>query len=185
MRIIGGIAHGRRLRTLRGEKIRPTADRVREALFNILGEKVSGCRFLDLFAGSGSVGIEALSRGAAEAVFVEQDTQARRILQHNLEPLGWEDKVRIYPQHILSALEIMARHEEQFEIIFADPPYYERWPQKLLPKLKGEKLLAPGGWFIIEHSVKEIIPLRKGQWWQIRTEKYGDTVLSFYIRKEM
>lgn len=184
MRVIGGIARGRHLRTLRGDRIRPTADRVREALFNILGKRVCGIRFLDLFAGSGSVGIEALSRGAAMVVFVEQDPQAIKVLRQNLQSLGWEEKALIYRQHVFQALEIISRQGEQFEIIFADPPYHQRWPQKLLGKMGEKILLVPGGWLIIEHHVKENLSLRDGAWWQIRSEKYGDTVLSFYTRKE-
>jgi len=184
MRVIGGIARSRHLRTLRGKRIRPTADRVREALFNILGERISGIRFLDLFAGSGSVGIEALSRGAARVVFVEQDPRAIRVLRQNLQSLGWEEKALIYPQHVFQALEIISRQEEKFEVVFADPPYHRRWPQRLLEKMGEKILLVSGGWLIIEHHVKENLSSREGEWWQIRTERYGDTMLSFYTRKE-
>ena len=117
MRVVAGQLKGRRLQAPKGRRTRPTADRVREAVFSMLGD-VSGARVLDLFAGSGALGIEALSRGAAKVVFVERDPRAAAIIHRNLDALGLDQPVRRQ-----DALRFLARPEETFDLVFADPPY--------------------------------------------------------------
>ncbi|HIE51483.1 MAG TPA: 16S rRNA (guanine(966)-N(2))-methyltransferase RsmD, partial [Armatimonadetes bacterium] len=123
MRILGGQAKGQRLKTGAGRQVRPTAAAVRKVLFDILGPHLEGTRFLDLFAGYGSVGLEALSRGAAQAVFVERNRQCCRVLAENLHALGWQERGEVLCAEVHRALETLAHRGEQFEVIFADPPY--------------------------------------------------------------
>ena len=121
MRIVAGAYKGRRIEAPRGRSTRPTSDRVREALFSILGTAVDGARVLDLFAGSGALGIEALSRGAAQAVFVDSDESAIAAIEANLEALGID--ARAHRRDAFSWLEGAARREEAFDLVFCDPPY--------------------------------------------------------------
>ena len=143
MRVVAGAFRGRRIEAPRGRATRPTSDRVREALFSILGA-VDGLRVLDLFAGSGALGIEALSRGAAEAVFVESDERAAATVRRNLEALGVE--ARVHRRDAFSWLERAAGGEEAFDLVFADPPYSSasrtagRLSELLPPLLTGTSL---------------------------------------------
>src|SRR5262245_38258932 len=123
MRIISGELRGRRLKAPPGLATRPTSDRLREALFNILGGDVAGSRFLDVFAGSGAVGLEAYSRGADSVGFVEHSRRALALLEENVEHCGASEGVRIVARDALSALRSLATKGEEFDIVFVDPPY--------------------------------------------------------------
>src|SRR5438067_1484477 len=123
MRIISGEARGRVLKTRSGQGTRPTDARAREMLFNILGDRVPDARFLDLYAGTGAVGLEALSRGAARCVFIEQNAVAVRAIRENVRVLGWQDRAQIWHATVKSALPRLVEAGEQFDIVFADPPF--------------------------------------------------------------
>jgi len=179
MRVVAGRFGGRRLRSLTHTGLRPTSERVREALFAILGQQVTGARTLDLFAGTGGLGIAALSRGAAVAVFVERDRRAVSLLRANLALLGLgpgEAELVIGP--VASALRNLAGQGRQFDLVLADPPYEAGVAGLTLSALAGGHLVAADGLVVLEHraSVSFIVPAGL-----ILADRraYGDTVLSF------
>ncbi|MBC7325298.1 MAG: 16S rRNA (guanine(966)-N(2))-methyltransferase RsmD, partial [Moorella sp. (in: Bacteria)] len=170
---------GHRLRTPGGRKTRPTSDRVREALFNILGARVVESLFLDLFAGSGAVGLEALSRGARQAVFVENDRQALACLHDNLAATGFKDKGVVIGSDVRRGVAGLLEEGRVFDLIFLDPPYRQGWGEVILPA--AVPLLAPEGVVILETAVSEAAPEIAGM--EIKDRRvYGDTALIFYGR---
>lgn len=179
MRVIAGKAKGRRLRVPKRKGVRPTSDYLREALFDILGPSVYGIRFLDLYAGSGAVGIEALSRGSAEVVFLEQDPACLQVLRANLEATGLGPG-QVVTGDVLRVLPRLARRRGEFDIIFVDPPYGTGLARRTLEVLASGDLLGPQGIVIIEHFAKEHLPQRIGSLRRTRERAHGQTVLSFY-----
>jgi 16S rRNA (guanine(966)-N(2))-methyltransferase RsmD len=177
MRVIAGQARGVRLVAPKGTQIRPTLDRVRESLFNILAPRVEGARFLDLFAGTGANGIEALSRGAAEAIFVDSDAQSLQCVEENLRRTRLEAGARRL--RMVLPRELAALHGP-FDLIFADPPY--RFPEyaELLEGVSARGLLAAGGLLVVEHERRVELPEAVGNLTRTRQARYGDTLLSFY-----
>ncbi|MSP15864.1 MAG: 16S rRNA (guanine(966)-N(2))-methyltransferase RsmD [Myxococcales bacterium] len=184
MRIVGGVLGGRRIRAPRGSTTRPTSDRVREALFNILGPAPDGARVLDLFAGTGGLGFEALSRGAVAAVFVEQDAEAARCLTENAQALGLEARVRVLREAVTAALPRLAARGELFELIFADPPYASDEASATLDALGGTSaaLLADGALVAVEHGRRVPPADRAGTLERVDRRRWGDTEVSFYRR---
>lgn len=188
MRITGGQFKGRVIKTLRGQRVRPTGDKVREALFNILGGRVETARVLDLFAGTGALGLEALSRGAKEVVFVEQWGPATRIIRENAAALSLSPFVSIVHSDFAAALKKLGKEGRRFEIVLADPPYRMRpggkgegpAAEKLLLALTAYDILAPGGILTLEHFSKVDIPGEVGRWHLMRRAQYGQTCLSFF-----
>ena len=180
MRIIGGTARGRRLKAPKGSTIRPTADRVREALFNILPRDWSGQRVLDLFAGSGSLSLEALSRGAASALLVDESTEAAGLIRRNLQTLGFTDRARIWSQPVSKALGRLADEGAAYDVVFLDPPYDDGWVEKTLATISRGAMLGAGGIAVAEHSVRERVEERYGEFARRDCRQYGDTVLSFF-----
>ena len=182
MRITGGEYRNRRLLAPRGGATRPTSDRVRQALFNILRERTAGSRFLDLFAGSGAVGLEALSRAARSAVFVESARPALNALRSNLRSLGAGRRAEIVPGDYRAALKRLAAAGETFDLVFADPPYRmssARSGGNPLFDFPSLDILRPAGWLILEHFARDRPPA--GENWQLlRRVEYGQTALSFY-----
>jgi 16S rRNA (guanine(966)-N(2))-methyltransferase RsmD len=179
MRIIGGTSRGRRLLTPWRQSIRPTSDRVKESIFNILGENVEGKVVLDLFAGTGSLGIEALSRGAKRAIFIEKGRQASRLIQKNLLQCGMKERSEILPKDALRAIGILGQRKESFDLILMDPPYQEGLIQKTLTKLGSERIYHEDSILIVEHNRREILPNLMVRWDLIRQRKIGDTIISF------
>ena len=184
MRIIGGEAGGRRLRTPRGPGIRPTSDRVKEALFNILGERVPDSDFLDLFAGTGAVGIEALSRGARLAIFVELDRKVISTIRRNLSNTGLEDCAEVYSLDVLRAIKVLGSKSCKFGIVFLGAPYDSPALEKALELLSVSDIIRDGGVVVAEHRAKHIIADSFGTLTRTRDKRYGDTVLTFYERTE-
>ncbi|MDQ7793687.1 MAG: 16S rRNA (guanine(966)-N(2))-methyltransferase RsmD [bacterium] len=180
MRVIAGQARGLRLAAPRGRQVRPTSDRVRESLFNILGARVPGADVLDLFAGSGSVGVEALSRGARAAVFVELDPHAVAAIRRNLAHTGQAAAGEVRLQHSLVAVRQLGRQGRRFSVIFMDPPYGRNWPRLTLKVIAGSRILAPGGVAVVEHGRREVPPQQVEDLQLTRQNNYGDTTLSFY-----
>ncbi|NMC45456.1 MAG: 16S rRNA (guanine(966)-N(2))-methyltransferase RsmD [Chloroflexi bacterium] len=181
-RIISGTAKGLRLKSVPGDSTRPITDRVKEALFNILGTDVIGTHFLDLFGGTGSVGIEALSRGAAQTVFVEKNRHAYQVLQDNLSFCQLKSKGKVIFGDAFSYLQNKAC--EHFEYIFIAPPQYKGWWEKAL-RLVDENiaLLADDGWVIIQIHPVEEKPLELHALELFDKRSYGSTLLLFYQRK--
>lgn len=177
MRVIAGTARGRRLASPPGDRVRPTLDRVREALFNILAPEIDGATFLDLFAGSGANGIEALSRGAAEVLFVDNHPQSLACIRKNLEDTRLIERGTVVNRRLPGEIH---RLQGPWDIVFADPPYdFDDYPG-LLAALGGGGLVAPGGRVIVEHTRKITLPEAAGALTLTRQRPYGMTTLSFY-----
>lgn len=184
MRIITGSAKGRRLRTLQGHDVRPTQERARETLFNILGERVTGARFLDLFAGSGSVAIEALSRGAASAVLVDSSRECVRVMRENLKTTGLEGQAQVWQVSAEVALKKLLKQGTQFDMIFCDPPYETAWLRRTVDWVdEHAEILAPAGWLIGEHHHKTLPPVVTRGLEMFDTRRVGGTQFTFYRRK--
>ncbi len=152
MRVIAGKCRSLPLKTLEGLETRPTTDRTKETLFNVLQPWIPGCRFLDLFSGSGSIGIEALSRGAVEAVFVEQARKAVAVIRDNLQFTKLMPEAVIMQDSVLHALSILAGKGEVFDCIFMDPPYDHELEKEVLTYLASHSLLREGGIVVVEAS---------------------------------
>jgi 16S rRNA (guanine966-N2)-methyltransferase len=181
MRVIGGADRGRRLAAPRGLRTRPTAERVREALFDILGPTVAGTRCLDLFAGTGAVGIEALSRGAARAVFVEKDRQALRALRTNLATLGASrERARLVAGDALTVLPLLSRSEGPFDLVFLDPPYDGALGPRALVALAETALLRPGARVVVQHFTKASVLPVSGLVTDREARRFGETTLTFF-----
>jgi 16S rRNA (guanine966-N2)-methyltransferase len=182
MRIIGGTYRSRQLKSLRGLALRPTSDMLRETLFNILGPRVEGSRFLDLFAGTGAVGIEAISRGAAFVVLVENHAPAVRLIRQNLASLQIAEPIRVVNTDALPAIaKIASERSAPFDFAFLDPPYAnERDYHSVLHALEKSPLLVETSIVIVEHRKSFSLPATVGRLHQFRTVKQGDASLSLY-----
>ena len=186
IRIIGGELKGRRLSPLSGPAIRPTSDRVREALFDVLGSGVKGSRVLDLFAGSGALGLEALSRGGIQAVLVERSLPARRIIRKNIERLDLVDRAELLAMDYAAALKKLSRRGESFDLVLADPPYSTLVDpggdrlEKILSLLDSYDTVSATGLFILEHFIKARDLILPNGWSRLRRLCYGQTCLTIY-----
>lgn len=181
MRVIAGKFKSRRLGTLRGMSLRPTSDRLRETLFDILGHTVQEAVFVDLFAGTGAIGIEAVSRGANQVVFVEKHTPAVDLIRKNLKSLGIAAEAEILPLDALHGLERIVSQNVRVDFIFLDPPYvhadeYER----VLGFIGSGEILSAAGTVIAEHTKKLELPLFAETLERTRVVVQGDSALSFY-----
>ena len=181
LRISGGEYKGQRLRSSDGPDLRPTSERVRLAIFSILGQSaLDQARVLDLYAGTGALGIEALSRGAAWADFVESDGRRSRNIGVNLKDLGLADRARVYRSRVERALNIVSG---RYDLVFADPPYgAEPW-EWLLGRLEEKGLLNEDAVLVAEHSPRSELAERYGGLGQASHHRYGDTVVSVYTVK--
>src|SRR6267143_687963 len=188
MRVIAGIYRSRILKSLKGLALRPTSDRLRETLFNVLAPNIEGSRFVDLFAGTGAIGIEALSRGATEAVFIENHAPAATLIRRNLESLGINTGATVLAVDALRGLAMVASRKKHaefgFDYVFLDPPYAaaEEYP-RVLEFLGSEELLAPGAIVVAEHSRKFDLREEAGALRRFRVLRQGDAALSFYHRR--
>jgi 16S rRNA (guanine(966)-N(2))-methyltransferase RsmD len=180
MRVISGSAKGRRLRSVPGEGTRPITERVKAALFNILGADIEGASLLDLFAGTGSVGIEALSRGAAHVLFIDTAYKAVETLRRNLEALGFGDSAELLKTDAFRYLR-NADPATRFDYIYVAPPqHHELWSKALLA-LDDKPLLASDGEIIVQIFPKEYRELPLKTLRHVRERRYGSTVLHFYM----
>jgi 16S rRNA (guanine(966)-N(2))-methyltransferase RsmD len=179
-RIIGGNGRGRRLVAPSGAATRPTGARVRQTLFDVLAPRLPECRFLDLCAGSGGVGLEALSRGAARVVLVERARPALTAIRRNLEAAGDRERVRVVPGDALEAIERLMRAGERFDVIFLDPPYESPLYEELLTQIGETPALEPGGLVVAEHFHKRVLPATIGRLSHTRMVRIGDHRLTFY-----
>ncbi len=181
IRIISGSLKGRKIPTLQGQGIRPTSLRSREALFSILGSIISGACVADLFAGSGSIGLEALSRGAKKAIFVEQNAEAGQTLEKTLAQFKLGSQGQVVIQDVALAIQnLYLVRWQPFDVLYIDPPYQFEDILHLLVQVENADLVANNGHVIYEHFSKRTPPSNIGQWTLTRTAKYGDTGLSFY-----
>ncbi len=179
MRVISGTLKGRRLSAPKGRALRPTSDRVREAIFDILQGDVQGRKALDLFAGTGALGIEALSRGATKAVFVEANPHFFAVLKRNLDDLGLQEKAEVLHREVTTGIKTLAGQGEEFDLVFLDPPYGKGLAHRTLRALSEEKILSREGLIIAEHSreeeLEDIVLLER-----IDQRRYGRTLVSFF-----
>jgi len=191
MRISGGIAKGRWIvtkrlfsRALKDGKLRPTSSKVREALFDIMKDRIEGASFVDLYAGTGAVGLEALSRGAGKAVFVEPNELRVRTIRRNVDKFGFSGKAEVVKGMAYEFLKRASAKNKSFDIFFLDPPYYSEEIMKPLPLIGEKGLLKDGGTVIVEHSLKRKMPETAGKLKMIRSYRYGDTILTLYRRED-
>ena len=175
MRVITGTARGRRLLTLEGEDVRPTTDRTKEAMFSSIQFEIEGTRVLDLFAGSGQLGIEALSRGASGAVFVDRNRQAIEVVKKNLQSTGLAKNAIVLST---DAETFVTTTKEKFSFVFMDPPYSQGILQKILPL--AERVVLEGGAIICEHSLGEELPEELENMKIYRSYRYGKIAVTVY-----
>lgn len=180
MRVISGELRGRKLEKLEGMSIRPTSDRVKESLFNMFGVRIYDSIFLDLFAGTGGIGIEAYSRGAAEVVFIDVDAKSIQVLKGNLQKLNIIDKVEVYNTDYINAISKLTGDNRSFDIIFMDPPYLKDYEKNALLLVSEKDLLKKDGIIVVEHETSDKMPEKAGKLTIVRQKKYGKTMLTFY-----
>lgn len=185
VRIIAGEFRSRRLVAPRGANVRPTSDRVKESLFQIVGERLEGARVLDLYAGTGNLGLEALSRGAASCCFVEREPNACAALRRNIASLGVGGRTELLRLDCARALGLLERRGDLFGIVLADPPYAKGGGEgsgvkKILLALDGCATLAPGALVAAEHSTFEAPPASLAKLRLLDQRRYGDTTISFF-----
>jgi 16S rRNA (guanine966-N2)-methyltransferase len=187
MRITGGNAVRRILKVPKGLDVRPTPDLVKQAVFNSLGARVVGARVLELFAGSGALSLECLSRGAASAVCVEKSHRHVEFIRNNTRAAGFEQKLEVRTQDVFPVIHQFAENGQTFDLILADPPYGEKnvnrrstsFAQQLLDHPDLPKLLAPGGRFVLGHTKRDTLELVP-PWTESKMLKHGDSVMRFW-----
>ncbi len=180
MRVITGIARGRTLETLPTDDVRPTYDRVKEAMFSIIQFEIEGRRVLDLFAGSGQLGIEALSRGAESATFIDNSKKSIDVVRRNLATVKLNDKATVIQA---DAVSFAANAAGRYDIAFLDPPYDSGLLEKVLPNVAQK--MAEGGVILCETDLKETLPEAVGDFNLYRTYKYGKTKITVYRRESI
>ncbi|MFH1552672.1 MAG: 16S rRNA (guanine(966)-N(2))-methyltransferase RsmD [Candidatus Omnitrophota bacterium] len=185
MRIIGGKFRGRKIKQPVFKTTRPTKDRIREAVFNIISKKVPTSNVLDIFAGSGAYGMEALSRGAKKAVFVEKNRLCAASIKENVTALGLEEYARIIIKDAFKAVELLGKgkNKEKFDLVFSDPPYNTSMSKKTLIMINQYDILSPSGLLIIEHSTSESFPEAEGDVSLCKQKTYGNICISVFLRK--
>jgi 16S rRNA (guanine(966)-N(2))-methyltransferase RsmD len=182
LRIGGGRFNGRRLQSVPGLGVRPTSGRVRQALFNMLRPMLGNAIFLDLFAGTGSVGLEALSHGARQVIFVEHDHRAATVLQDNIQRCAVADHTRVLVAALPQALQQVTA-AAPVDLLFLDPPYASDLAEMTLNALPGTALLASHGVLIWQHAVQHAVPDEVLGWPRWKVRRYGDTQLSLYTHR--
>ena len=182
MRVIAGSAKSLPLKTPRQNTTRPTTDRIKETLFNIIAPYIPDCRFLDLFSGSGGIGIEALSRGAAEAVFVEQDRAALSVIRQNLRCTHLGERARVIGSDVLKAV-LSLKDEKPFDIIFMDPPYDHALERRVLESLQNSSCVKEDTWIIVEASAETDFSYLESLGYQLIREKTYGSNRHVFVKK--
>jgi len=180
MRIVAGKNKGNVLKSPRNLSVRPTSEKVREALFDILGTSIRETCFLDLFAGTGAVGIEALSRGAREVIFIEKELKCIKIIKENLEKTGNSQNAAVYKIDFLSGLKLLARKKYLLDYVFLDPPYNRGLVNISLLEISKLAILRPNGLIIAQHYKKEKVMENLNNLKLFKQKRYGECYLSFY-----
>ena len=182
MRIISGSRRGMVLETPEGLDTRPTSDRIKETLFNMIAFDIPDCYFLDLFSGSGQIGIEALSRGAKESVFIEKDKNALNCITKNLEKAKLVDSAKVYKEDVFSALNKLNSHQE-FDIVFMDPPYNKLIEKQVLDSLKDKPFISSNTLIIVEASLETSFDYVSDLGYEITKEKIYKTNKHIFLKK--
>ena len=181
MRITGGRLRGRRLASFKGLEIRPTSDRVREAIFDLLGHDLPGEKVLDLFAGTGSLGIEALSRGAAWALFIDDSAKAMEVIGKNLKLCGLEAQGFALRKDLLKGFPRRYRLlEEKMDLVFVDPPYRKSMILPVLEELSHRKILGSPSILVAQSEQREVLPPRVRSLQTVKSKTYGETRITIY-----
>ncbi|MBM6995125.1 16S rRNA (guanine(966)-N(2))-methyltransferase RsmD [Paenibacillus sp. DXFW5] len=180
MRVISGTARGRALKAVPGMGTRPTTDKVKEAIFSMIGPYFDGGVALDLFAGTGGLGIEALSRGMDKAVFIDKDFKSLETVRQNLKATGFEAIAEVYKNDAERALKALAKRDVAFDLVFLDPPYRMKNGDALMEQMDEMQLLAPQATIVLEYESSYAYPERFGRFNQIRKAEYGETAVSIY-----
>ncbi len=184
MRIIGGKYRGRVIKMPGGLDVRPTQDRVREAIFNVIREKIPGSDVLDLYAASGAFGIESFSRGALSVAFVDNNTKCIKAIKDNLASLGESVKTtQILKSEALMAIDRFRKEGRRFDVVFLDPPYYRDIAKNSLIKMSTCDILSQRSFVIAEHFKKDVLPREISGIALFKEKRYGDTAVSFYRKK--
>lgn len=184
MRIIAGERKGLALKSVPGKSTRPTTDKVKEAIFNMIGPYFNGGLGLDLYAGSGSLGIEALSRGLSKVVFVDRDMKAIETIKCNLKRSQYDQRAEVYRNDAKAALKALKKRNLQFSFIFLDPPYYQDTLQTEIEAIVYDHLLHIDGKVIVEHASKFELPKTIAKLEKEKFRAYGNTSISIYAFKE-
>lgn len=182
MRVISGSARGRPLKAVPGMGTRPTTDKVKEAMFSMIGPYFAGGRALDLFAGTGGLGIEALSRGIESAVFVDADKKSVEVVRANLQAARLEQQAQVYCNEAVRALKALGKREARFELVFLDPPYKMTAIPELIELMLELGLLAEAATIVVEHDAVHSFGERIGDAVCVRHAEYGETAVSIYRR---
>lgn len=181
MRVISGVCKGRPLKAVQGMTTRPTTDKVKESLFNIIGPFFDGGNVLDLFSGSGSLGLEALSRGMEKGVFVEKDPKALQVIKANIQACRMEEESEVLRSDALRSIKMLGGRGVRFDLIMMDPPYkIANSIPSILSEIEENQLLAEDGLIICEHGKELELPEQIGSFVKYRHEKYGITAISFF-----
>lgn len=180
MRVISGTARGHKLKSLKGMATRPTADRIKESLFNIITRYVYGAYVLDLFAGTGNLGIEALSRGAEFAVFVDRSPAAVKVIDENLIHTRLDGKAEVVTADCLDFIRHYASGNRKYDIIFMDPPYSKNHIVPVLQQIGVKNMLTKEGIIIVESEKGDLLPERLDGLEMLRSKEYGRTVMTIY-----
>lgn len=180
MRVIAGEHRGRRLTAVPGKGTRPTTDKVKESIFNMIGPYFDGGWALDLYAGTGSLGIEALSRGAERAVFVERDTKAFAVVKQNVTTCRLDAYAELYRMDADKAIRTLAKRNPSFDLVFLDPPYANQRIVEEISLLQEFGMLTDGAWIVAEHDVGDKFPDEIGKCVKTREATYGDTAVTLY-----
>lgn len=184
MRVVAGERKGMPLKAIAGMTTRPTTDKVKESIFNMIGPFFDGGIALDLFAGSGGLGIEVLSRGAEKAIFVEKDGKAFATLQENIKKCRYENYAESFRTDAVRAVKALLKRDIQIDFLFVDPPYHKKDYYDLVETLvQGEKLTA-NATIVCEHSTEIQLPSNYGAFVCTRQETYGSTIVSIYRKQE-
>ncbi|MEH7075076.1 16S rRNA (guanine(966)-N(2))-methyltransferase RsmD [Neobacillus drentensis] len=182
MRVVSGICKGRHLKAVPGNTTRPTTDKVKEALFNMIGPYFNGGIGLDLFAGSGGLGLEALSRGLDKVIFIDRETRAIQVIQENIKACKFEEQAEVFRNDADRALKALIKRNISFDYIFLDPPYKKQQLVSLMEKMDKQDVVRKDGIVVCEHSFDVELPEEVGRFSQIKHEKYGIIAITIYIR---
>ncbi|MDP4092677.1 MAG: 16S rRNA (guanine(966)-N(2))-methyltransferase RsmD [Bacillota bacterium] len=180
LRVISGSARGHKLKTPKGLSTRPTTDRVKESVFNIISAYIEDADILDLFSGTGSLGIEALSRGAHRGVFVDESRECYGIIKDNLIHTKLNDNAEVFTNDCVSAVKLLGERKMQFNIIFMDPPYSKNLVEVALNSIEKNDIIKFSGLIVAEHRSTDIVPESAGKLVLVRRKEYGETAVSFY-----
>jgi 16S rRNA (guanine(966)-N(2))-methyltransferase RsmD len=184
LRIIAGEAKGRKILSPQGRNTRPTSDRVKESLFNILGQEIPGSNVLDLYAGTGNLGLEAISRGASFCLFIDNDRDSIKTVEYNVKLLKYEEHCEVHNNDAVQALNIIGKRNMKFDVIFLDPPYHKNIIPKVVDAVARYGIMSDECIIAAEHDIKDVIPEKILNLSLVKRFIYGNTVLSFYRNME-